>query len=237
MGQAKQRGTEIERKRLAIEAKKFMPLDVGSQQWSYRKKVAEKFVSAVLDVANTKGLDERVTRPFNVLLHYMWECEYRGACHSTSAILFVLLSELGLDPKLCIGEVRAGNPYFDHSWIELDSEIFDIAVSLPELIGENVGGPVFASIDLLSVENTSLIFGISDGEGLGEDARIPFENTLNGYAEAQRREDDSSPDIWQSIVYLAPQVGLALTESDLIAKYGNMGREYRSGVKSDVKCF
>lgn len=179
------------------------------------------------DVAAKEQLGDAVKLPYSVLLRHMWECEYRGACHSTSAILFVLMSERGLRPKLCIGEVRAGGPFFDHSWVELDGKVFDVAVSLPDLSGTPVGGPVFASIDLYYGEVSDLAFGISDGEGLGADARIPFENSLNGYAEAQRREPDTGPDIWRRIVHLAPQVGLACTVLDLIEKYGNMTREYR----------
>lgn len=144
------------------------------------------------------------------------------------------MSELGLKPQLCIGEVRARAPYFDHSWVELDGEVFDVAVSLPDLSGAGVSGPVFASVDLYYGEATELEFGISDGEGLGEAARVPFENTLNGYAEAQLREADAEPNIWARIAHLAPQVGLQCTVPELIAKYGNVRREYRRAGNGDL---
>jgi hypothetical protein len=229
MGQANKRGTPEQRRQAAIEAREFAPHDVGSVQWNARKRHADRLEQAVLQVAAARQLSDAVTLPYRVLLRYMWESEYRGACHSTSAVLFVMLSEQGLKPKLCIGEVGAGGPYFDHSWVELDGEVFDVAVSLPEPGGMEVGGPVFASVDLYTGTATDLDFAFADGEGLGEYALVPFKATLNGYAEAQRGEPDAGPDIWRRIVHLAPQVGLTCTVPDLIAKYGEVRREYRRG--------
>lgn len=235
MGQANQRGTKEERQRVALLAKQHTPKDVGSPRWHLRMALANRFLVTMRRVAEEKRLDEAVTQPYSALLRYMWELEYRGACHSTSAILFVLMSERGLSPKLCIGEVRANGPYFDHSWIELDSKIFDVAVSLPDLSGAEVGGPVFASIDLAKDAISELEFGITDGEGLGDAARVPFENTLNGYAEAQLREVDAGPNIWERIAYLAPHVGLECTIPNLIEKYGNVMREYQRGGSCGLK--
>lgn len=232
MGQAKKRGTPEQRSHAAIEKREFFPLDLGSIVWNARKRHADRLEQAVLDIAAARQLSNAVTLPYRVLLRYMWECEYRGACHSTSAVLFVLLSELGLAPKLCIGEVGAGGPYFDHSWVELDGEIFDVAVSLPELDGREVGGPVFASVDLYTGTTTDLDFAFANGEGLAENALVALNFTLERYAEAQSGEPDAGPDIWRRIVHLAPQVGLMCTASNLIAKYGEVMREYRRGNQS-----
>lgn len=232
MGQANMRGTPEQRRQAAIEAREFGPPDLGSIQWNARKQHANRLEQAVLDVAAARQLSDAVTLPYRVLLRYMWECNYRGACHSTSAILFVLLSERGLAPKLCIGEVGAGGPYFDHSWVELDGEVFDVAVSLPEPGGMEVGGPVFATVDLYTGTTTDLDFAFAHGEGLGEYALVPFNTNLTGYAEAQSGEPDAGPNIWRRIVHLAPQVGLTCTAADLIAKYGKVTREYRRGNQS-----
>lgn len=229
MGQANKRGTPDQRKQAAIERRGFGPLDPGSIQWNARKQHADRLEKAMLDIAAARQLSDAVTLPYRVLLRYMWECEYRGACHSTSAVLFVLLSEMGLTPRLCIGEVGAGGPYFDHSWVDLDGEVFDVAVSLPEPGGEEVGGPVFASVDLYTGTTTDLDFAFANGEGLGESALVAFNATLKGYAEVQSGEPDAGPDIWRRIVHLAPQVGLTCTAPNLIAKYGEVTREYRRG--------
>lgn len=221
-----QRGTQEQHRPVIVEAAEFVPLDYGSVKWQARNRKADRLEAVMLSIAADQQLGKEVTLPYQVLLRYMWEWEYRGACHSTSAILFVLLSESGLQPKLCIGEVGAGGPYFDHSWIELDGKVFDVAVSLPDTRGAQVGGPVFASVDLDTGIATSLDFAFYR-DGLGADALVPFNKTLNEYAQAQHAEPGAGPDIWHRIVYLAPLVGLTCTVPDLIAKYGAVRREYR----------
>ena len=57
--------------------------------------------------------------------------DYRGFCHASASILCVCLTEIGLSPKLYIGEENISNKYFDHSWIGLDNKVIDLAVALP----------------------------------------------------------------------------------------------------------
>jgi len=41
---------------------------------------------------------------YESMLDYVVNNNFTGACHSTSATMYILLSELGLNPKLKIGE-------------------------------------------------------------------------------------------------------------------------------------
>lgn len=228
MGQAKQRGTREQRQQAAIEAAKIALLDNGSADRKNRIRQVDRLEQAMLRGAAEQRLDDAVTRPYSVLLHYMFEHNLRGACHSTSAVLFVLMSELGLEPTLCIGEVCAGGTYFDHSWVEFNGKVFDVAVCLPDPRGAEVGGPIFASVSLDTGAASTINFAYYR-EGLGADALASFNNTLDGYAQVQRTESGAGPDIWQTIAFLAPQIGLTCTVPDLIAKYGAVRREYRRG--------
>lgn len=108
----------------------------------------------------------------------------------------------------------------------MDDQVFDVAASLPQSGGQHVGGQVFASVDLQFVRLSDLEFGIFDGKGLCAEALIPYESTHSGYAEAQHREKDVGPDIWQRIAHLAPQVGINCFE-----KYGTVRREYRGKIE------
>ena len=59
-----------------------------------------------------------------------------GACHASSAILFILLREQGYEAVPCIGEVSKQPIVFDHSWIEINGNIIDAATSnslIPEI--------------------------------------------------------------------------------------------------------
>lgn len=228
MGAANKKGrTPEERQRAAFETFNHRADDYGQITWQNRLSRSESLSRTMGEIASQKQINEIVIRPYGVLLKYMWELNYRGACHSTSAVLYVLLSEFGLEPKLCIGEVRCAGGIFDHSWVELNGEVFDVAISLPGPGGANAGGPVFASHNLDDGKAVSVKFGIADGTGLAKTALVPLENDLEGYASEQRKIRDAGPDIWHRIIHLAPLVGLQVSLPDLSAKYGSVRREYR----------
>jgi hypothetical protein len=94
-----------------------------------------------------------------------------GACHISSATLYVMLREMGFSPELCIGEVTYGNTKFDHSWVELDGLIFDVAVvySLEEY---RISNPVFSGINLGTITPTEGIY-------ISTEPTIPDKHTLN----------------------------------------------------------
>lgn len=102
------------------------------------------------------------------LLHYMRERQWTGACHATSAVIFVALSELGYSPKLCIGEVRdpATSCLFDHSWIELDGKIIDLAISMTLSGGKPLSEPIVFDLNINNASKYNCIYGTTDGRGL-----------------------------------------------------------------------
>jgi hypothetical protein len=227
MGQAKQRGTKEERSVLAKEKiKELLSSGIDPLTFLSPEKVIEYCLDELtkLDV----NFNQAVVAPYESLLRYMWSNLYQGACHSTSAVLFILFSELNLTPKLCIGEVKRGDNFFDHSWVEMDGQIFDVAVSLPQLEGRQVGGPVFASVDLYTSIRTNLLFGISDGTGLDETAQIPVNRTLFEYSVMQRPQlGFGEKDIWALSSQLAADIGLDRPSKDLQERYGHVRREFR----------
>ena len=40
----------------------------------------------------------------------------------------MLFTEVGIPATLCIGEAQLGNIVFDHSWLEVESQIYDAAI-------------------------------------------------------------------------------------------------------------
>lgn len=62
---------------------------------------------------------EKILSAWEVVLKFIWQQQYAGACHDTSAVLYMLLCELGLSPTLNIGEVKSSVGIFDHSWLKL----------------------------------------------------------------------------------------------------------------------
>lgn len=107
-----------------------------------------------------------ISKLFNIMILK----EMRGFCHASSSILYVCLSELGLLPKLVIGEANIGNKFFDHSWISLDGKIIDLAIALPLDYSDEVG-PVILDTDLLKNEKTIVEYGNNSGQDFGEDTK------------------------------------------------------------------
>jgi len=69
------------------------------------------------------------------ILDFMMKTEWRGACHESCGVLYVLLRELNIDCDWRLGEVFYkkkninGRPVcFDHSWILINDEIFDLSL-------------------------------------------------------------------------------------------------------------
>lgn len=146
---------------------------------------------------------------------------WAGACHSTAAVLYVLLAEQGLEPTLCIGEVRAGNYRFDHSWVEVDGLIYDAAVGYPSEEGKTVSSPVFASAETATGVPTQLRYG--EPGTLAEDGMKAATRDLDEYSDAQPPEHD----IWTVAEEIADRMGLEMYCSELRSKFGAVRRTLR----------
>ena len=163
---------------------------------------------------------------YESMLDYVVDNKFTGACHSTSATMYILLSELGLNPKLKIGEVFSYSKKvcFDHSWIEMDNHIFDVAIGYPqppELGGQYVCGPIFNSIDLSTVQDSDVCFRYQTTEGLGEPALSVSRWTLQEYNDSE----DTDIDIWDFTVLIGSRCKLDLNRCSLVEKYGSKQRE------------
>jgi hypothetical protein len=90
-----------------------------------------KWQSAAQKLASKTQSGNTIFNIFGSSLEWIYSTEYRGGCHDTSAAIYILLSEQGLSPHLCIGEVKYSESYFDHSWIELNNKIYDAAICMP----------------------------------------------------------------------------------------------------------
>lgn len=81
-----------------------------------------------------KKIDKKVLCTITLSINYendtTHEKKWIGECHSTVAILYMCLSELGYKCKLCPREVTTNFPtnmVFDHGWIEVNNKIIDLA--------------------------------------------------------------------------------------------------------------
>lgn len=171
------------------------------------------------EISTRLARGEQLVEAWEALLKFIWEHQFSGACHDTSAVLYILLSELSFTPTLNIGEVKAPEGIFDHSWVEVNGLIFDAAVCLPQNGGVDVSGPVFASIDLRTNRTNRLLYGVVSGHGLGPDALPAASLDLKGFASIQPRLN-----IWVLSVALAGRIGLDLSFAEVEEKFGAVRR-------------
>lgn len=155
---------------------------------------------------------------FGKYLEWIYSKEYRGGCHDTSAAIYILLSELGLSPVVCIGEVKHNQSFFDHSWIELDNKIYDAAVCMPNLEGVP-SSPVFASKDLTTNQDTELIYGVASTVGYDEAARTILHMTFGEYSEFH---SDDQNKVWNLSKILGKEAGLKINVEKIRDKYSRI---------------
>lgn len=115
-----------------------------------------------LKQANNNG--DKVLTTFLGLLTFLHQFDWQGACHASSAVFATLLGHQGLEVTVCLGEVSYGKIYFDHSWIEVDGKIYDVAIS-NTLIEGFAFPPVFCNTDLSTRKPTELMYGNPSGQG------------------------------------------------------------------------
>lgn len=177
---------------------------------------AEQSASALLN-------GEQLFEAYETLLRLTFSRGWQGACHDTSAVLYIVLSEMGLSPTLLIGEVRGPNGIFDHSWVEFENNIFDVAVGFPNEGGGDAGPSVFASLNLGTGRTTELEYGIRSDYGLDEIGQVVSTTNLEEYSKLQ----SAGATIWDITAMVGEYLGLEFRQSDLRSKYGHVTRVVR----------
>jgi hypothetical protein len=122
-------------------------------------------------IADEEQLDYRITKVFFALLDFLRQTKWSGACHGVSAILYVIYSELGFEPKLCTGIICRDKWMSGHSWIELNGKVYDAACYFP-IEGRPKVMPVFNGVELDTMKTSSTLYGVSALSSLSEDVQL-----------------------------------------------------------------
>lgn len=68
-------------------------------------------ISQIEEIVLMNGYKKEISEIIIKMCEYMNKKQWWGACHACSSVLYVLLSEIGYKPVLCVGEVREKNIY------------------------------------------------------------------------------------------------------------------------------
>ena len=185
---------------------------------------AARWMPGAQSLAATVPDGEVLLRTFEVVLRYLVDNGLWGACHDSSAVLYMLLLEQGVKAELIIGEVHAEGMYFDHSWVEVDGLIYDPAVGFPRTEdGKYVGPSVFASRELAGLQVTTLGFGAVSPSGLRKTAQEVATFDLKRYEKGQ----PAGTGIWDVAPRLAAKLGMKRVGRAFKLKYGTHVRTLR----------
>jgi hypothetical protein len=157
-----------------------------------------------------------VVKPFLALASYVIDSRWSGACHAVAAVLHILFQEVGVSSTLCLGEAQLGRIAFDHSWVEANGSVFDVAIigTLDQRLG---APPTFRSVDLDTLREPRVLYGITTGEGRHSDATAllatPFHRFMSRYP-------DAPEGLWGIARLVGLRAGLTLSVRALKDRYG-----------------
>lgn len=163
---------------------------------------------------------------YRELIGSMIKNDWRGACHESCGVQYVLLNELGVHCEWRLGEVFykerqvQGRPVcFDHSWILINNEIFDVALL-------RTNHPSMDSFPTIRDKNLSTMgepeVNYDRNSGWGDDPNtimlknLPLSNYL-----------DNSPmhprlGTWILIQYIGQKLGITSSIADMRKKYNGI---------------
>lgn len=149
-------------------------------------KKSQNIYDLIASEVTVNGYDAHLSDSLKNLYRYMHTKQWWGACHATCSVLYVVLSELGYSPELCIGEVYGGDLYFDHSWIEIDGKIIDLAINMTLLGGAAASGVIIFDKDIETGNKYTLNYGVAGRRIEGETLTVmnlSFVDYMDAYPE------------------------------------------------------
>lgn len=153
------------------------------------------------------------------LIDFQEKSEMTGLCYFLSAILYVFCKKLNIASKLCIGECVVDRLPFDHGWVEINGQPFDIAIMQPNNT-YYARNPVYDGLDLCFGTKTDVIYGVFV-QGLCREAKIVKSRNIYEYL----KEAPNNMGI-NLILAISDKYNLNITEEWLELEFSKVYREY-----------
>lgn len=160
------------------------------------------------------------------ILNYMISSDWKGACHESCGVLYVIFNELGIPVEWKLGEVFItnktinGRPIcFDHSWITHNERIIDLAICNP-LIKEITQAPTVLNINFESLTEPNLAYGVKSGVEDSVETDLIKTIPLSEYFDNSPM--DQKLGTWSLITSIGKNVGLTIKIPELQKKYNGI---------------
>lgn len=135
------------------------------KNFSYYKAQYTRIINNIQSIVSENNFEDEVSDTILNLYDYIMEKKLIGACHALSAVLYVALKEMGYSPEIKVGECKYKfDKPFDHSWVELNNKIIDLAIFMPfsGIVGQ-YGGPIIFNKDSFNMTDSQIQYGINTG--------------------------------------------------------------------------
>lgn len=177
----------------------------------------DTWLNTANNLTTTLSNEKQSIKSYFSVLRHIHRNQWIGACHATSAILHILLSEKNELSTLCIGECKYESIVFDHSWVEVNGQVYDAAIS-NTLIQNLSLPPVFCGTNLNDGKQTITSYGVNSGQGYDSDAaeikNLPFGVYMDDFP-------NNKNGLWGVTKDIASLAGLNLNIRRLKEKYSN----------------
>ncbi|SDC76280.1 MULTISPECIES: YecA family protein [Halobacteroidaceae] len=185
------------------------------------KFVTNKFIQWEInarDILISEPKNDDIVKIFFNVLDIIDRRDWKGACHATCAVLYVLFSEIGLKPTLCLGEVKYSNIVFDHSWIEISNNVYDAAI-FKTIHGDMLFSPIINGVSVDTKQPPKAEYGIVSGQAISAYAKkiknTSFEKYMSNYPERKNG-------LWDFVKIIAKKISLDVNIQELKSKYSNV---------------
>ena len=178
----------------------------------------------IKEISNQENIETNISNTYTIIMNWLHDNNFQGACHNISAAMYILLKEKNIDAILCIGEINNDNMNIrlDHSWIEINDKIYDVTIFMPLPSGVPFP-PVFFSKNLDTNQITDFRYRGTKETDLDFAARTVYNFNLEQYAEYQQNELEVIR-LWNLTKNLGELIGINLNIDMLKSKYGKTKR-------------
>lgn len=143
--------------------------------------------------------------------------DWKGACHESCGAIHILLNETGISNTWYIGEAKVGQAFFNHSWIDINGDIYDISICRP-LQPDFKNGPVIKGVDIDTNQSTTTLYGVVSGHP--DDPMTVAVKGLSLSDYLKNSPIDPNLGTWMLVAQVAKyKLGLTLNLPQLMKKY------------------
>ncbi|MEG0091711.1 MAG: hypothetical protein RSA20_07810, partial [Oscillospiraceae bacterium] len=127
--------------------------------------------------------------------------------------------------QLFLGEVKHEESIFDHSWIELDGEIIDVAILL-SMQNDMIYPPILLGKSISTLHIPTANYQYQTGRGLDAEADTISRTNIATYINMY---PNSKNGLWELILQISETVNLHLDITAMQQKYSNIYWQIKMG--------